>query len=100
MKQYYDAHPQEFTRPEQVALAEIFLSTEGKSPEEIAAVQRKAEDLHNRVIKGDDFGEIAKRYSEGSTAKDGGDLGTFRSANWRRSWKRWCSRWTRTRSRT
>jgi peptidyl-prolyl cis-trans isomerase SurA len=78
VKKYYDAHPQEFTRPEQVVLAEIFLSTEGKSPEEIASVQRKAEDLRNRVMKGDDFNEIAKRYSEGSTAKDGGDLGTFK----------------------
>lgn len=79
VKKYYDEHPQEFTRPEQVALAEIFLSTEGKSPEEIAAVQKKAEDLHNRVTKGgEDFGEIAKRYSEGSTAKEqSGDLGTY-----------------------
>ena len=59
-------------------LSEILLSTEGKSPEEIAAVQKKAEDLRNRVIRGDDFNEIAKRYSEGSTAKDGGDLGTFK----------------------
>ncbi len=56
-------------------MAEIFLSTEGKSPEEIAAVRTKADDLHNRVVKGEDFTEIAKRYSEGSTAKDGGDLG-------------------------
>jgi peptidyl-prolyl cis-trans isomerase SurA len=79
VKQYYDAHPQEFTRPEQVEIAEIFLSTEGKSPEEIESVQKKAEDLRNRVMKGDDFNEIAKRYSEGSTAKDqGGDLGTFK----------------------
>ena len=78
VKKYYDAHPQEFTRPEQVVLSEIFLSTEGKSPEEIESVQKKAEDLRNRVVKGDDFNEIAKRYSEGSTAKDGGDLGTFK----------------------
>src|SRR6202453_2677583 len=79
VKQYYDAHPEEFTRPEQVAIAEVFLSTEGKSPEEIESVQKKAEDLRARVIKGDDFNEIAKRYSEGSTAKDqGGDLGTFK----------------------
>jgi peptidyl-prolyl cis-trans isomerase SurA len=79
VKKYYDAHPDEFTRPEQVDIAEIFLSTEGKSPEEIESVQKKAEDLRNRVIKGDDFNEIAKRYSEGSTAKDqGGDLGTFK----------------------
>jgi peptidyl-prolyl cis-trans isomerase SurA len=80
VKQYYDAHSQEFTRPEQVVLSEIFLSTEGKSPEEIESVQKKAEDLRNRVMKGDDFNEIAKRYSEGSTAKDGGDLGTFKQS--------------------
>jgi peptidyl-prolyl cis-trans isomerase SurA len=77
VKKYYDDHKQEFTRPEQVALSEIFLSTEGKNPEEIESVQKKAEDLRNRVVKGDEFSEIAKRYSEGSTAKDGGDLGTF-----------------------
>src|ERR1700677_1917517 len=77
VKTYYDAHSQEFTRPEQVVLTEIFLSTESKSPQEMESVQKKTEDLRNRVVKGDDFNEIAKRYSEGSTAKDGGDLGTF-----------------------
>ena len=77
VKKYYDAHKDEFNRPEQVELAEIFLSTEGKTPEEIAAVRTKADDLRNRVLKGEDFAEIAKRYSEGTTAKDGGDLGRF-----------------------
>jgi peptidyl-prolyl cis-trans isomerase SurA len=77
VKKYYDAHKEQFNRPEQVELAEIFLNTEDKSPEEIAAVRTKADDLHNRVAKGEDFAEIAKRYSEGSTAKDGGDLGRF-----------------------
>lgn len=77
VRQYYDAHKQEFDLPEQVVLAEILLSTEGKNPEEIAAVEKKADDLHNRVAKGQDFTQIAERYSEGSTAKDGGNLGTF-----------------------
>jgi peptidyl-prolyl cis-trans isomerase SurA len=77
VKKYYEEHKAEFVRPEQVVLAELFLSTQGKSPEEIAAVQRKAEDFRNRITKGDDFIEIAKRYSEGSTAKDGGYLGTY-----------------------
>ncbi|MGB0035359.1 MAG: peptidylprolyl isomerase, partial [Candidatus Acidiferrales bacterium] len=75
---YYEEHKQEFNRPEQVLLAEIFLSTAGKTPEEAAAIQRKAEDYHNRVQKGEDFNELAKRYSEGSTAKDGGGLGAFK----------------------
>jgi peptidyl-prolyl cis-trans isomerase SurA len=77
VKAYYDAHTDEFNRPEQVALAEIMLSTEGKSPEEVASVRTKAEDLHNRIVKGDDFTQIAKKYSEGSTAQDGGELGVF-----------------------
>ena len=79
VKAYYTAHSDEFTRPEEVQLTEIFLSTDGKSPEEMESVQKKAEDLLARVRKGDDFNEIAKRYSEGSTAKDqGGDLGVFK----------------------
>jgi peptidyl-prolyl cis-trans isomerase SurA len=77
VKKYYAEHQKDFVRPEQVVLAEIFLSTEGKSPEEMASVEKKAEDLRNRVVKGEDFNEIAKHFSEGSTAKDGGDLGTF-----------------------
>jgi peptidyl-prolyl cis-trans isomerase SurA len=77
VKQYYEAHKQDFNRPEEVELAELSLSTEGKSPEEIAAVRTKADDLRNRIVKGDDFSELAKRYSQGSTAQDGGDLGAY-----------------------
>jgi peptidyl-prolyl cis-trans isomerase SurA len=77
VKKYYEEHQKDFIRPEQVALSEIFLSTEGKSPEEMASVEKKAEDLRNRVVKGEDFNEIAKHFSEGSTAKDGGELGIF-----------------------
>lgn len=77
VKKYYDAHQQDFNRPEEVSLAEIMLSTEGKSPEEIAAVRTRAEDLHNRLVKGEDFNVLAKRYSEGSTAQDNGALGEF-----------------------
>jgi peptidyl-prolyl cis-trans isomerase SurA len=77
VKKYYEDHKQEFNRPEQVVLAELLLSTDGKTPEEIAAVQKKADDLLGRVKKGEEFSELAKRYSEGSTGKEGGPLGTF-----------------------
>jgi len=77
VKKYYGAHQQDFNRPEEVALAEIFLSTENKSPEEIAAVHTRADDLHNRLVKGEDFTALAKRYSQGSTAQDGGYLDTY-----------------------
>jgi peptidyl-prolyl cis-trans isomerase SurA len=77
VKAYYEAHKEEFNRPEQVSLAELFLSTDGKTPEEISAVRTRAEDLHNRLVKGEDFDQLVKRYSEGSTAQQNGDLGEF-----------------------
>jgi peptidyl-prolyl cis-trans isomerase SurA len=77
VKAYYEAHKQDFNRPEQVALAELFLSTDGKTPEEVSAVRTRADDLHNRLVKGEDFEQLVKRYSEGSTAAQNGDLGEF-----------------------
>ena len=77
VKQYYDAHQKDFVRPEQVDLAEIFLDTQGKTPQEIEAIDQKANDYRNRIMKGEEFSEIAKRYSEGSTKDKGGNLGTF-----------------------
>jgi peptidyl-prolyl cis-trans isomerase SurA len=78
VKQYYEAHQQEFTLPERVVLSEISLSTEGKSPEELAAVRSRAEGLRASVLNGDDFNQVARLYSQGSTAKEGGSLGTFK----------------------
>ena len=78
VKQYYETHTQEFALPERVALSEISLSTDGKSPEEFATVRSKVEALRAGILNGDDFQQVATRYSQGSTAKDGGDLGTFK----------------------
>ncbi len=78
IKKYYEAHKDEFDLPEEVVLADIFLSTEGKDPEEAMAVRQKAIDLHNRVVKGEDFGQLAERYSEDSVASQSGYLGTFK----------------------
>ncbi len=77
VQKYYDEHKSEFQRPEQVVLREIFVSTEKKNEGEIAELEKKARNLLERVKKGEDFGELAKRYSDGSTAKNGGELGVF-----------------------
>jgi peptidyl-prolyl cis-trans isomerase SurA len=75
---YYNEHKSDFVRPETVVLREIFVSTEGKPEADIPALRKKAENLRDRVLKnGDDFGELAKRYSDSPTAQQSGDLGAF-----------------------
>ncbi len=75
---YYNDHKSDFVRPETVVLREIFVSTEGKPEADIPALRKKAENLRERVLKnGDDFGELAKHYSDSPTAQQSGDLGAF-----------------------
>lgn len=75
---YYNAHKSEFNRPEEVVLSEIFLSTEGKSGADLDAVKKRAEDLRTRIANGEEFGTLAKRYSEDAqTAPSGGELGVY-----------------------
>jgi peptidyl-prolyl cis-trans isomerase SurA len=78
IEKYYNEHKSEFVRPEQVALRSIEVNTEKKSPEEIAELKKKAETTLKRIKDGDDFGEMAKRFSDGSTAKQGGYLGVYK----------------------
>lgn len=78
VQKYYDEHKQEFMRPEQVALRSIEVNTTGKSDAEIAELKKKAETALKRIKDGEDFGEIAKRYSDGATAKQGGYLGQYK----------------------
>ncbi len=78
IQKYYEEHKQEFIRPEQVALRSIEVNTAGKDATEIADLRKKADTARKRVQDGEDFGEIAKRYSDGSTAKQGGYLGEYK----------------------
>ncbi|HEX4541615.1 MAG TPA: peptidylprolyl isomerase [Candidatus Acidoferrum sp.] len=75
---YYEAHKSEFIGPEQVALREIVVNTQGKKPEELPDLKKKAETALKRVQDGENFGEIAKRLSDGSTKNDGGYLGVYK----------------------
>jgi parvulin-like peptidyl-prolyl isomerase len=75
---YYDAHKSEFVKPEQVALRSIEIHTDGKTPPEIVELRKKIDGLVKRVQDGEDFGELAKRFSDGSTAAQNGYLGIYK----------------------
>ena len=64
---YYRAHPEEFTRQEdEVRVSEIMVSG-----------LKEARDLVRRLRRGEDFTELAARYSLAPTATKGGDMGYF-----------------------
>ena len=75
---YYEENKKEYIKPEEVALSAIEIKTEGKKESEIPELKAKAQKLHDRVRDGEDFGELAKRFSDGSTAQQGGYLGVYK----------------------
>jgi peptidyl-prolyl cis-trans isomerase SurA len=77
-QKYYEEHKKEYVMQEQVALRAIEVKTEGKKESEIAELKIKAQKLHDRVKEGEDFGDLAKHFSDGSTAQQGGFLGVYK----------------------
>ncbi len=90
-QKFYDEHKKELDRPESVAISEILVSTEPKqvkdaegkiqrverTPEEVAAAEKKAHDVLEQIKKGAKFEDLAVKNSDGPTAAQGGDLGEF-----------------------
>jgi peptidyl-prolyl cis-trans isomerase SurA len=77
IQKYYDEHKSDYQSPELVYIREILVGTDGKTEADYPALEKKANDLRTRVLNGEDFGELAKHFSDGSTAKQGGELGKF-----------------------
>jgi peptidyl-prolyl cis-trans isomerase SurA len=78
-RKYYEEHKNDFVRDEQVFLQQIVISTEGKTPDQVAAAEKKAKDLVARARKGEKFADLAMTNSDDlETARTGGDLPGFR----------------------
>jgi len=84
-KKYYEEHKNEFVRDEEVYLRQILISTEGKTPEQVAAAEKKAKNLVDRARKGEKFGELARDNSDDTeTAKNFGELPPFKRGQLRK----------------
>jgi peptidyl-prolyl cis-trans isomerase SurA len=76
---YYDAHKQEFAQPEQIKLSEILIPTAADANDAaVAQAQAKANEVAAKLKAGDKFEDLAKTYSGGQTATQGGDLGLYK----------------------
>ena len=79
LKKYYDEHQTKYVRKDAtVYLAQILLSTEGKTPEQVATADAKSKDLVARANKGEKFSDLVRENSDDpETAKNGGQLPPF-----------------------
>lgn len=73
---FYEEHKKEFESPGGVHLAEILVSTEKRKPEEAA---QRVKEAQAELKAGARFPDVAKKYSDHSTANDGGDIGFFKT---------------------
>jgi peptidyl-prolyl cis-trans isomerase SurA len=91
---FYNEHKVELEHPEEVRLSEILVApkpsvkttgldgkpqppTEAETQAALAAAQAKAKDLLEQIHKGANFADMAKKNSDGPSAKEGGDLSYF-----------------------
>jgi peptidyl-prolyl cis-trans isomerase SurA len=77
---YYKEHPDEFTvSDEHYRLAQILITVPpDASPEQVAAAQKKADDIRKQAVAKDaNFGDLARQYSDDDSKSKGGQLGDF-----------------------
>jgi peptidyl-prolyl cis-trans isomerase D len=76
VQDYYNAHKEDYRKPERVHARHILLSIANKPKDEVPKIQAQAEALDKQVKAGGDFADLAKKNSQDpGSAQKGGDLG-------------------------
>jgi peptidyl-prolyl cis-trans isomerase SurA len=76
VERYYKLNANKFRSEDRVRLRHILLAVSSTAnPEETQAVKDKATDLYQRIVAGANFAELAREFSQGAGAADGGDIG-------------------------
>ena len=78
VKTYYEENQAEFYSPETVEARHILIKLDKDADENaVEAARMRAVEIHDRILKGEEFAELAKQLSEGPSKSQGGYLGTF-----------------------
>ncbi len=76
MQQYYEENKEDYKKDPARKLKYVAINlTPSEADKQI--VKTKADSVYNLAISGEDFAELAIKYSEGPSAPKGGDLGYF-----------------------
>jgi len=76
VENYYLNNKEKYGQPKRVRVRHILIKSDAKDPEASAIARKKAESIRDEAVKGKDFAQLVKQYSEDPGTKDrGGDLG-------------------------
>lgn len=78
IRKYYEENKDKYAGDARVHLAGIVLLRKNSGQEESERLRKKGEEILQILKRGEDFEAVAKRYSEGPGAEEGGDLGSFK----------------------
>jgi peptidyl-prolyl cis-trans isomerase C len=78
IRAFYENNPETFKQPERVKASHILIKVDPEAnASQKAEAQKKIDLVQAKLQKGEDFGALAKEYSEGPSGPNGGDLGYF-----------------------
>lgn len=74
IKKYYDGNLTQFTEPEKTQISRIYIPFEDRDPELVRAELRS---VRERVENGENFGDLASKFSKDRKAAEQGDWGLY-----------------------
>ncbi len=78
VRAYYDDNPNRFRQPEQVRASHILIQVPADADEaKKSEALKKIQGIQKRIADGENFADLAMKYSEGPSKAKGGDLGFF-----------------------
>jgi peptidyl-prolyl cis-trans isomerase SurA len=79
LRKNYQDHLARFTDPAEVKVQQIFFAIpQFATGEQVADIRKEASAILERARHGEDFAELARKYSQGPEAREGGVLGFFK----------------------
>ncbi len=72
MREFFEENKESFVEPGRVAVNQITVEVKGET--KWLEAGKKAEDIHARLMKGEDFSTLAKKYSDAPSRDESGNL--------------------------
>ncbi|MFQ5849051.1 MAG: peptidylprolyl isomerase [Candidatus Binatia bacterium] len=75
VRRYYRTHSRRFMTKDKVHLSHILFRVLEGTPDQVKAAFSRALEVRERALRGEDFGQLARKYSDGAGASAGGNIG-------------------------